>query len=410
MSFMSTEWLADVVSRQGLGLGLFAVFAGGLLLNLTPCVYPMIPVTLAFFNRQSEGSIRRTLGLAILYAAGLSLSYAILGLFASRTGALFGSWLQSPVVILAMASVIVGLSLSMFGLYELRPPQWVMQRLGQASTGAWGAFLMGLSVGLVAAPCVGPFLVSLMLIVGKMSNPAAGFLLFFTLGFGMGLPSILLAVAAQRASRLPKAGQWLIWVKKGLGVVLLGVAAWLIKPLILPAAFRWLVVLLLLGSGVYLGWLERSQSRGKKLLWVRRVVGIALLAAALACFLPQGPSIPSVSWQPYTPAALQRAAAARKPTLIDVYADWCLPCVELDRVTFRHPEVVAALQSWSALHIDVTHSATADAEALFQKHDIYGVPTVLLIDAAGVERADLRVTGFVSPAELLQRLKQLQAQ
>ncbi len=403
----SADWLASVVSEKGFGLGLLATFIAGLLLNLTPCVYPMIPVTLAFFNRQALTEKKPVAVLAFFYAAGLALSYAVLGAVAAQTGAIFGSWLQSPLVTIWIAVAIVALSLSMFGVYELRVPQVILKRFDSAGSGFWGAFTMGLGVGLVAAPCVGPFLVSLLLVTAKSANPLLSFLLFFVLGLGMGLPSIVLALAARRLSALPKSGEWLVWSKKALGVVLLGVALWFIRPLLPPVLMKGSLVFLLVGSGVYLGWLESSRSGKGNLVKIRRSLAVALFAVAVFILRPQTPQGPSIAWQPYTTAALENALHGHQPVVVDIYADWCLPCVELDHVTFRNPEVVDAFKDIAALRVDVTREASGDAELLLQRHEVYGVPTVLLFGSNGAERADLRVTGFVPAEEFLRRLREL---
>lgn len=401
------DWLSSFLNTHGVGLGLFAVFVGGLALNLTPCVYPMIPVTLAFFAGQADGSIRRIAQLAVWYVVGLSLSYAALGLVAAKTGALLGSWLQQPAVLVGISLVIVALSLSMFGWYELRLPRALTQRLGRALAGAQGAFAMGLVVGIVAAPCVGPFVLGLMLFVGELADPAAGFLLFFSLGLGMGLPMILLAVMANRAGHLPRAGAWLVWSKKALGVALWGVALYLVRPL-LPSAVFWLAMTgLLVGAGAYLGWLERTVSSGRWFRGLRTVVGSSLIVAAILAAWPKPPPASAIPWVPYTEAAFAEAQRAGRPSLIDITADWCLPCVELDHVTFRHPDVVQALGALTAFRLDVTRETTAEQDALLSRSRVLGVPTVLFFDAGGRERDDLRLTGFEAPDEFLRRLARL---
>jgi thiol:disulfide interchange protein DsbD len=347
-------WLTDFLSRSGLWLGLVVVFLGGLALNLTPCVYPMIPVTLAFFSGQAAGALGRSVWLASCYVLGISLTYAILGVAAAKTGALFGSWLQEPLVLVALAAVIVALALSAFGLYELRPPAVLTRRLGRAWSGAGGAFLMGVVVGVVAAPCIGPFVLSLLLFVGQLANPAHGFLLFFALGLGMGLPYVILGVAVNQAIQLPKAGKWLLWVKRLLGVVLLGLALYFLRPLLFRSA------------------------------------------------------PPSASaWVPYTTAALLQAQRDERPVLIDIYADWCVPCIEMDHVTFRHPQVLQALAPVTTLRLDVTSEVAPEGEELLERYQIYGAPTVLFLDRTGRERTQLRATGFLKPDELLERLRRL---
>src|SRR3989338_805444 len=193
-------WLSEIISQRGIWVGLLAVFTGGLALNLTPCVYPMIPVTVAFFTQQASGSKLHTARMAALYVVGLSPSYAAPGAVTVTAGALFGSWLQHPAVVLTIAAGIVALALSMFGLYELRLPSVVTQRLGRVPAGAAGAPLMGGAVGFIAAPCIGPFVASLVLFVAQRGSPWFGFLLFFTLGLGMGLPYLILGMAAQHVN------------------------------------------------------------------------------------------------------------------------------------------------------------------------------------------------------------------
>ena len=401
------EGLGAVLDQRGLWLGLVAVFFGGLALNLTPCVYPMIPVTLAFFSGQAPGATARTALLAFCYVIGISFSYAVLGVVAAKTGSLLGSWLQQPSVLIGVALVIVALSLSMFGLYDLRPPQVLTRRLGQASTGIWGAFVMGLAVGVIAAPCIGPFVLGLFLFVGQLANPLTGFLVFFVLGLGMGLPYVALALGVSSMGRLPKAGTWLMWSKKILGVVLLGLALYFLKPLVSSRAFVLSVAALLVLAGAYLGWLERGAVQGRLFPWIRRMVGVALVVAGVAVVMPRPAAPAEIVWEPLGEAIFQEAQRSGRPIVVDVYADWCLPCLELDHVTFRHPGVVEALSTMATFRLDATREISEEAERFLERYRIYGVPTVLLFGRSGEERRDLRLLGFVRPKEFLKLLERL---
>lgn len=402
------QWLTELIARHGIGWGLMAAFVGGLFLNLTPCVYPMIPVTLAFFSHQAAGSWRHLVWLACCYVAGLSLTYAVLGLVAARTGALFGSWLQQPLVLMSMALLIVGLAMSMFGLYELRLPRILMRRFDTASAGAGGALVMGIVLGLVAAPCVGPFVLGLLLVVGEIANPFSGFLLLFMLGLGMGLPCVVLGVTASHVSHLPKAGAWLVWTKHALGCILLGLAVFFLTPLLSGMVTRLAVTALLLASGVYLGWLARIAHQGRRFRVIRHTAGVLLVAAAVLAAWPTPHAGPAVPWVSYSERAIAEARRAQRPVVVDIYADWCLPCLELDRVTFRHADVIRALQSVETLRVDVTRDPSPEAQALLARYGIVGVPTVMFFDAQGREREELRLSGFEPPGAFLRRLKQIQ--
>jgi len=380
----------------------------GLSLNLTPCVYPIIPVTLGFFSGQSSGSTWRTLRLAVLYVLGMSLSYAFLGIITATAGALLGSWLQHPAVLLVIAAVIVALALSMFGLYDFTLPAVLTQRLGRSASGAVGAFSMGLVFGLVAAPCIGPFVGGLVLFVTQQASPPLGFLLFFILGLGMGLPYVVLGMATHRVAHLPKAGPWLIWSKKALGIVLLGFALYFLRPLVPPRLMGAAAVGLLLGAGVYLGWLERGSGRGSRWLLIRRVVGTALLLSALIVVWPRRQAVVAlVNWQPYTDIAFAQAQRAGRPIIVDTYADWCLPCLEMDHVTFHHPDVITALASVTTLRLDVTDEVSPDGLRFIERYRIFGAPTLLFFDRRGMEHREIRLLGFAAPDEFLERLQRI---
>ncbi|MGD8413213.1 MAG: cytochrome c biogenesis protein CcdA, partial [Candidatus Latescibacterota bacterium] len=211
--------LAGTVAAKGIFFAFVLVFIGGLALNLTPCVYPIIPITVSYFGGQASGSKASTVVLAILYLLGMAAMYSTLGVVAALTGSILGSALQNPLVTVFIALVMVALAASMFGFYEIRVPSKLTGVAGTAKQGYLGAFLMGLTVGIVAAPCIGPFVLGLLTFVGERSDPLLGFALFFTLSAGLGLPYVFLAIASGNISKLPRSGEWMEWVRKVFGVV-----------------------------------------------------------------------------------------------------------------------------------------------------------------------------------------------
>ncbi|MEX0993996.1 MAG: cytochrome c biogenesis protein CcdA, partial [Balneolaceae bacterium] len=267
--------ITDILSARGGGeiaalfdtMGWFWAFAGifliGLALNLTPCVYPMLSVTVSLFgSKEGEAS---TLGhsffMASIYVLGIVSMYSVLGVAAAYTGALFGSWLQSPWVLAGIGILILLLALSMFGLYELQPPSSWTQKLSgtqRKTGGVVGHFFSGLVVGIFAAPCIGPPIIALLAFVGSQGDPLFGFLLFFIMAFGLGFPYLILGTFSGLLSKLPKSGTWMVWVKKIFGVVLVGVALFYLALAFYPSYTLHAIIVTLLAGGIYLGFLERS--------------------------------------------------------------------------------------------------------------------------------------------------------
>jgi thiol:disulfide interchange protein DsbD len=381
----------------------FFAFLGGLALNLTPCVYPLIPITISFFAWQAQQRWERTAILAACYVLGLAITYSTLGLIASLTGGMLGTALQQPWVPVFIALVMIALGLSLCGLFEFRIPAVLTSRLGVARTGAIGALIMGLTVGIVAAPCIGPFVLGMLLYVGQLGRPIVGFWLFFALALGLGLPYLFLGIFASQLHRLPRSGAWLTWVKQLLGCVLFGVALYLLLPLLPEGVGRWTLISLLIGCGVYLGWISRARLQGGW-LWARRAVGILLVVSALSV-RPSAASSPSpITWVPYSESVFN--GASEKPVLVDVYADWCIPCHEMDATTYRDPHVVEHTQGFTMVKLDATDLSPAE-ETFIERYQVIGVPTLLAFDAQGKPVLDLSRSGYVNSKELLDIMAQL---
>ena len=255
---------ARLVKESGWVYTLIFIFIGGLALNLTPCVYPLIPITISFFAGQSTERHQSLVGRAVVYVLGMAITYSVLGLLAALTGELLGSALQNPWVLIFIAVVLVGLALSMFGLYEIRVPQSLALLGGTNRSGYFGTLLMGLTVGLIAAPCIGPFVLGLLTYVGNLGDPYMGFLMFFVLALGLGTPFLVLGIFSGAITHLPRSGAWMIWVRNLFGFVLIGMAIYFLQPLI-PGEKLYLYILALLVSigAIYLGWLDKNKGEGE---------------------------------------------------------------------------------------------------------------------------------------------------
>src|SRR6185436_1349497 len=256
------------------------------------CVYPLISVTVAFFGG-TTGHERGAGFRADAYVASICLTFTAVGAAAALTGSLFGAALQQPVVLGAIALLMVLLAASNFGLYQLRMPSGLMRWASRTGEGAVGAFFMGLTMGVVAAPCIGPIVVALLLYVGARQSVAEGVVLFFALGLGLGLPYLALALLAERIRRLPRSGAWLEWMERLFAFLLLGLALHFATPLLPPEVVRGAWVCLLVAGGLVLGF--GGTVRNPVVRWVRAGAGIAVALGGVGWFLA-APAAPGIAW------------------------------------------------------------------------------------------------------------------
>jgi thiol:disulfide interchange protein DsbD len=296
------------------------------------------------------------------------------------------------------------MALSMFGLYELQPPQWLMQKLGSAggSVGPAGHFLSGVMVGIFAAPCIGPPVIALLTFVGAQGDPLFGFFTFFVMALGLGLPYLILGTFSSLLSKLPRSGQWMVWVKKVFGVVLVGAALFFLALAWLPKYVLYTLPPTLILGGIYLGFIESSGRNRKIFSRVKRVVGVAGMIGGLLIIVNLTKS--TVQWESYHPDKLEAAVSKGTPVVLDFTADWCVPCLELDRITFTNPDVIAALQLYRTIKVDLTDYGSPEAEALRKQFDVAGVPTIIFLDDEGNEIEEARITEFVDAEEFLKRM------
>jgi thiol:disulfide interchange protein DsbD len=426
-------------------VGAAVVFAGGLLTSMTPCVYPLIPITVSVFGARKAEGRGRALVLTSSYIVGMGVVFSALGVLAAKTGQAFGSLLGNPMVVTGLAVFMLVLASSMFGAFELALPSSMQQRLSSVGgAGLAGAFLMGSVSGFLAAPCTGPVLTGLLAFVAKTANTGLGAGLLFIYALGIGVPFFLIGVFTVR---LPRGGVWMEWVKSILGIVLVALAISYLRD-----AFPWardtvkvaaaqlgrlpgaLIAGALMSAGVLLGAIHLSFKSGAREFAIK-AVGVVIAVAAITVRVgamdtaPAGalwvrlgwaeaPKAPGFAWHRVMPPkqttfsteefdqVLARARTEGKPVLIDFFADWCAACKELDRETYPSPEVIAEAERFLSIKIDATNSEDA-LDALMDRFGVQGLPTVAFVSSSGEILRDPRVTGFLEPRPFTEQLKKV---
>ncbi len=417
--------------QKGLLLTFLLVFVGGLALNLTPCIYPLIPITISYFGGQSEGKKGGVVLHSFIYVLGMAMTYSILGVIAAFTGSLFGVALTYPPVLIAIAAVMILLSLSMFDVYEFRMPAFLNKAAGTSKKGYFGSFFMGLTVGIIAAPCIGPFVLGLLTYVGNKGNVFLGFSLFFVLAMGLGVPFLLLGIFSGSLNKIPRSGAWMVWVRRVFGFILIGMSFYFIKSLLPNDLYYNLgVALTALVAGVYLAWIESTPSAGKVFPFVRNIFGVAFFALALV-FAVNGVrgyvdeqlsarlqalaasggqiKLDVVNWIPYSEEALADALKSGKPVFIDATADWCIACHELDAKTYTQAEIIAEADKFVMLRADLTRNDDEKVKAFYKRFGAKGLPTLIWLKPDGAEMMELRGVGFEDKDVFLGKMKKVLA-
>ena len=409
-------------------LNVLAFFAFGVLLSLTPCVFPMIPILSGIIVGQS-GTVtsRRGFSLSLAYVLAMALTYALLGVLAGSFQLNLQAASQNAWTIAAFSLVFVILALSMFGVFELRMPAAIQTRLSSLSQprragGLYSSALMGAVSAIIVGPCVAPPLAGALLYISQTGDALQGGAALFSMGLGFGVP--LLVIGASAGTLLPRVGPWMEKVKQGFGIIMLGVAIWFLERVIPGAVAMLLWALLVILAALLMGALDRTRRSAR----VFRAVGIAglIYAAALITGALSGSddmlrplahlagkpaASSSLEFQRIKSAAdldrtLTAAAAAGKFVMLDFYADWCVTCIEMEHDTFTEPEVKRVLSDVILVQADVTRNDSED-QRLLERFQLFGPPAILFFGTDAGELQEYRLIGYVKPEQFLQHLVKL---
>lgn len=398
---------------KGWGWGYLFVFIGGMVTCFTPCVYPLIAITVGIFAGVKQTSRLKSAGLTALYTLGLAVTMSVLGLFAGLAGGQgLGAHLSKPYVVIPLTVLFFGLALSMFGAFELRLPATLNDRLNRiGGAGPLGAFLMGLVGGLIALPCTGPVLAGILAFVGVQGNPVLGFTLLFTYAVGFGL---MFWVVATFSAWLPKSGVWMEGVKSFFGVVLCVVALYFLEFLLpsvrkLGTAKLWFLLTSIgvLLAGIAAGGLHLTFKKKKKLNNARKAIGLVLMVVGATGMVHYFISPPTrLKHRSDLKQAVAEAQQKKKPVIIDFWAVHCLPCIKMDKETFAHPKVAKLVrEKFEFVKIDCSKD-TKKVRRLRKRYKAIQLPTLIILDRRG--RIAKRLHGFVGPQKLLSHLKKIE--
>ena len=400
--------LARALSGGRVWLAFLLVFAGGILTSLTPCVYPLIPITVSIFGANEAAGLFKSFVLSVVYVLGIVVTYSILGVAVASTGAVFGQIMANPWVVGFISLILVTLGLSMFGVFEIRLPYAVQNRLNTVGgAGFAGAFAMGTVAGVIAAPCTGPALAVVLTYIATTGSLFLGFWLMFTYALGMGLLFIGIGTFSGLLSALPRSGGWMYVLENIFGIAIITMALYFLKDVFPPLqdflqnslpffAIAGGLVLV----GVWLGKLTQRFSGISPRMQFQKACGL-LLAVFGAYMLVGGiqqPAGPHLDWVYDEAEGLEIATREDKLVMLDFYAAWCAACKELDHKTYADPAVAAKLEAYVNVKLDFTRSSET-TQALTEKYQIPGLPVVIFMDADGTVLK--RFTGFVGPEEML---------
>ncbi|HVY63198.1 MAG TPA: protein-disulfide reductase DsbD [Gammaproteobacteria bacterium] len=434
------QWAARIITGSWFSLlGWF--YLGGLALSLTPCVLPMVPILSSIIAGQGAVSTRRGFLLSLSYVLGMAATYTSAGALAALAGGQIQALFQKPWIITLFAGLFAVLALSMFGLFELQMPTALQTRLANlANRQKAGTFLgtavIGALTALIVTTCVAPPLVGALAVIGQTGDVARGSGALFALSIGMGSP--LLLVGASAGQLLPRVGPWMNTVKAAFGVLMLGMAIWMMERVLPGSVTLVLWSLLVFLTGVFLGAFEALPANPSPMR--RLAKGFGVLACLYGSLLLIGATLggedplrpipqaalaragtggavaatrPALEFRPIeTVAALDQALtearAAHQPVMLDFTADWCISCKEMEHNTFPDQGVIGALKPFMLLRADVTAN-DKDDQALLQRFHSFGPPTIAFFDAGGTERENFKLVGFVPPAEFTKHVTTLAA-
>ncbi len=414
-----TDTIANTFKDSNTLIVLATFFGFGLLLAFTPCVFPMIPILSSIIVKASQNetmSARKGFMMSLVYVLAMSFAYSLAGIIAGVFGANLQASLQNPYVLVVFAFVFIALAFSMFGYFEIRLPAALQTRInktseGKEQQGMLGIAIMGFLSALIVGPCVAPPLAGALVYIGQTGDAVLGGMALFVLSLGMGVPLLLIGLGAGKF--MPKPGGWMEGVTKIFGIIMLGVAIWLLDRVLNATISMILWALLFIGAAIYLR--VYSHIIAQLITNVLYILGVVLLIGAIS-----GATNPLKPLEKFTSGVAVKEEAklnftyiknldeleiaiknSSKPVILDFWASWCVSCKELDEITFKNSEVISKLQNFTLLKADVTANSDDD-KALQKAFKVVGPPALIFWDKNKQEVKSSKIVGYKNPKEFLE--------
>ncbi len=417
-----TDAIANTIISGSIGLILLTFFGFGLLLALTPCTFPMIPIISGIIISQGEGlTTKKAFFLSVIYVLAMALAYTIAGVLAGLFGSNLQAAMQNPWVIFSFSAIFVALALSMFGFYELKPPSFLLSSVSESRRhrGILGVAVMGFLSALIVGPCVAAPLAGALVYIGQTGDAFLGGMALFAMSIGMGLPLIIVGVSAGKF--MPKPGHWMVLINNIFGVMMLGVAIWMLEKVVDVYYTMLLWSILLVSFAIYLGAFEKEIHFFKRSVALLTLIySISLLIGTLGGstsmnkpleFLKQQGATASNTTKHVTFAKVSTikeldallAKNKGKKIMLDFYADWCTSCKEFEEVTFADAGIAKKMSEFVLIQADITANGE-EQKALSSKYGVFGPPVILFFDENSEVIKAKTITGFMEPTEFLKHL------
>lgn len=408
--------------QTSLWLSFLSVFIAGILTSFTPCIFPMLPITISILGYHADKKSRlHNFSRAVSYVLGIAITYSTLGVIAALTGSLFGSALSNKYVLTSFVVLFFAMALSMWGAFELQSPAFIRNRFGTGkSQGFFGAFVMGLVAGVVASPCVGPVLVSILSYVSTTKDVLLGFGLLFTFALGLGLIFIIIGIFSSALKLLPKSGRWMDFIKFILGSGMWGAALYYAQFLMSDRWWTALIAASFVGLAIWKGAFSFHKKNHLRQSFLLALFIFSITVLILSVFKPQYLSgafqltptaqttqanSDDLNWAVYSDEAIAAGQAENKPVMLDFFAEWCGACHELEDKTFSTPEFKELAKGFKLVRFDATED-TEEIQQVLKKYNVKGLPTVVFINRNGVLLKDLTFTQFLEISELKPKMQE----